>query len=129
MACVTSQVCFMACVVPQVRSKGVCRLTSCFHGVCCPANSFSGRVPPHKFVFIACVATQVCFHCVCCLTILFPWRVSPSSLFFRRVSPKLVFTACVTSRVCSHGACRLLSSFPWRVSPLELAFGVCRLSH
>ena len=85
---------------------------------------------PHKFVFMACVASQVCFHGVCRLLSLFPWRVSLSKFGFHgRVSPyKFVSMACVASQVCFHGVCRLTSLFSFFFFVQVCFHGVCRLT-
>ena len=75
----------MACVALKVR----------FHGVCRPQSSFSWRVSPSKFVFMA------------------------------GVTSNLVFMACVAFKVRSHGVCRLLSSLSGRVSPSKFVFMAC----
>ena len=74
---------------------------------------------PHKFVFMACVASQVRFHGVCRLTSSFSWRVSPH---------KFVFMATVVSQVRFHGVCRLTSSFSWFVSPHKFFLMACVVS-
>ena len=42
---------FMACVALKVR----------FHGVCRPQSSFSWRVSPHKFIFMALITSESLF--------------------------------------------------------------------
>ena len=113
-----------------------------------PQSSFSRRVSPSKFVFMACVAFKVCIHGVCRLLSSFSWRVLPSKFVFMAcVASNFVFMACVAFLVRFHGVCRLQlcvngvrhlqSLYSWRLSPSKFVFmacpvqfcihGVCRL--